>query len=222
MDFIFMLTNHDRTVADAAAVLEEVKDTGLTHVGFKDVGATPEQQRALTEAAHAAGMTVYLEVVSTSVESELASVSAGRAAGVDWILGGTNPEQALPLLAGSGVSYAPFPGRIVGHPSVLEGSIEEIAADTARLTALDGVSGVDLLAYRHQEVDPLELTAAVVAASAGPVIAAGSVVNQEQIAGLKRAGASAFTIGGAIFDGRLPGEGVAGQVRTALDWAERA
>lgn len=222
MDFIFMLTNHDRTVADASAVLEEVKDTGLTHVGFKDVGATPEEQRALTEAAHAAGMTVYLEVVSTSVESELASVSAGCAAGVDWILGGTNPEQALPLLAGSQVNYAPFPGRIVGHPSVLEGTIEEIAADAARLTSLDGVRGVDLLAYRHQEVDPLALTAAVVAASSGPVIAAGSVVSQDQIAGLKRAGASAFTIGGAIFDGRLPGEGIAGQVRTALDWADRA
>lgn len=222
MDFIFMLTNHDRTVDGALAVLEEVKQTGLTHVGFKDVGATPEQQRALAESAHAAGMTVYLEVVSTSVEAELASVAAGRAAGVDWILGGTNPELALPLLDGSGVSYAPFPGTIVGHPSLLEGSIEEIAADAARLTALAGVNGVDLLAYRHQGVDPLELTKAVVEASSGPVIAAGSVVTQEQIVGLKRAGAAAFTIGGAIFDHRLPGDGIAAQVRTALDWAEIA
>jgi NAD(P)H-dependent flavin oxidoreductase YrpB (nitropropane dioxygenase family) len=222
VDFIFMLTNHDRTVSDAFAVLEEVKATGLTHVGFKDVGATPEQQRALAESAHAAGMTVYLEVVSTSAQAELTSVEAGRAAGVDWILGGTNPELALPLLKDSGVSYAPFPGTIVGHPSVLEGSIEEIAAHAARLTALDGVTGVDLLAYRHQEVDPLELTKAVVASSAGPVIAAGSVVTREQIVGLKKAGASAFTIGGAIFDDRLPGDGVAAQVRTALDWARQA
>ena len=222
MDFIFMLTNHDRTVDGALAVLEEVKPTGLTHVGFKDVGATPEQQRALAESAHAAGMTVYLEVVSTSAAAELTSVAAGRAAGVDWILGGTNPELALPLLAGSGVKYAPFPGTIVGHPSALEGSIEEIAAQTAQLTANDGVSGVDLLAYRHQGVDPLELTRAVVAASSGPVIAAGSVVTREQIAGLKGAGAAAFTIGGAIFDNRLPGDGIAAQVRTALDWAEQA
>lgn len=222
MDFIFMLTNHDRTVDGALAVLEEVKPTGLTHVGFKDVGATPEQQRALAESAHAAGMTVYLEVVSTSPEAELASVSAGCAAGVDWILGGTNPELALPLLAGTGVNYAPFPGTIVGHPSVLTGSIEEIAAHAARLTALEGVTGVDLLAYRHQEVDPLELTRAVVEASAGPVIAAGSVVTRDQISGLKRAGASAFTIGGAIFDDKLPGDGIAAQVRTALDWADQA
>lgn len=221
MDFIFMLTNNDRTVDDALAVLQEVKSTGLTHVGFKDVGATPEQQRALADSAHEAGMTVYLEVVSTSLEAELASVAAGRAAGVDWILGGTNPEQALPILARSGTRYAPFPGRIVGHPSVLEGTVAEISADAARLTALDGVNGVDLLAYRHQSVDPLALTAAVVAASAGPVIAAGSVVTQDQVDGLKRAGAAAFTIGGAIFDGRLPGDGVAGQVKAALDWASR-
>ena len=222
MDFIFMLTHDDRTVEDALAVLEEVKPTGLAHVGFKDVGASPEQQRTLADSAHEAGMTVYLEVVSTSVEAELASVEAGRAAGVDWLLGGTNPDRALPVLAGSGIHYAPFPGRIVGHPSVLEGSIEEIAADAARLTSLEGVGGLDLLAYRHHGVDPLELTAAVVAASSGPVIAAGSVVTEHQIAGLGRAGAAAFTIGGAIFDGRLPGAGVAGQVRTALDWAEQA
>jgi hypothetical protein len=222
MDFIFMLTNHDRTVDDALAVLREVKTTGLTHVGFKDVGATPDQQKALTDSAHEAGMTVYLEVVSTSVESEVASVTAGRAAGVDWILGGTNPDQALPILVDTGIKYAPFPGRIVGHPSVLEGTINEITSDTTRLTALPGVSGVDLLAYRHHGVDPLELTSAVVAASAGPVIAAGSVVTQDQIVGLKHAGATAFTIGGAIFDGLLPGDGIAAQVQSALDWAERA
>lgn len=222
MDFIFMLTHNDETVADALPILEEVAATGLTHVGFKDVGATPEQQRILADTAHAAGLTVYLEVVSTSLEAELTSVAAGRAAGVDWILGGTNPDQALPLLAGSGISYAPFPGRIVGHPSVLEGTIEEIAEHARGLTATEGVSGVDLLAYRHHGVDPLELTKAVAEAAAGPVIAAGSVVTQEQITGLAKAGASAFTIGGAIFESRLPGETIADQVRTALRWAESA
>ena len=220
MDFIFMLTNNDRTVDDAMDVLEQVRSTGLTHVGFKDVGATPQQQKELAQAAHEAGMTVYLEVVSTSVEAELASVRAGVAAGVDWILGGTNPDQALEILKGSGVNYAPFPGRIVGHPSLLEGTIEEIAADAARLTSMDGVAGLDLLAYRHQDVDPLELTKAVVASSSGPVIAAGSVVTKEQIVGLAQAGAVAFTIGGAIFDGRVPGDTIADKVAVALDWAD--
>ncbi|HEX6657340.1 MAG TPA: hypothetical protein VF065_04615 [Ilumatobacter sp.] len=56
--------------------------------------------------------------------------------------------------------------------------------------------------------------AAVVKASAGPVIAAGSVVDAMQITTLASAGAWAFTIGGAIFEGRLPGgPDVAAQVR---------
>jgi hypothetical protein len=220
VDFIFMLTHNDATVPNAQEVLAELKQVGLTHVGFKDIGATPAQQRQLADLARAQGMTVYLEVVSTSVESELESVAAGRDAGVDWILGGTNPVQALGLLEGSQIKYAPFPGRIVGHPSVLEGSIAEIAADAARLTAMPGVTGLDLLAYRHREADPLEVTRAVVAAASGPVIAAGSVVSREQIAGLAKAGAKAFTIGGAIFDQTIPGDTISARVRTALDWAE--
>ena len=40
-EFIFMLTHNDRTVDNALEVLEQVKDTGLRHIGFKDVGATP-------------------------------------------------------------------------------------------------------------------------------------------------------------------------------------
>ena len=145
------------------------------------------------------------------------SVEAALAAGVDWILGGTNPDAVLPLLAGSGVRYCPFPGRVVGHPSVLEGTIEEIATSAAELTARPGVHGLDLLAYRHATADIAQLTRAVVESSAGPVIAAGSVTGFAQIQALARAGAWGFTIGGAIFEGRLPGApDVAAQVEAVL------
>jgi NAD(P)H-dependent flavin oxidoreductase YrpB (nitropropane dioxygenase family) len=150
-------------------------------------------------------------------EDEVRSVEAALAAGVDWILGGTNPDAVLPLLQGSDVKYCPFPGRVVGHPSVLEGSIEDIAASAADLTSRPGVHGLDLLAYRHATVDIAELTAAVVRASAGPVIAAGSVTSAGQIRTLAAAGAWGFTIGSAIFDGLLPGApDVAAQVREVL------
>jgi hypothetical protein len=222
-EFIFMLTHNDSTVVNALEVLEQVKSTGLRHIGFKDVGATPARQRELAEAAHAAGLTVYLEVVSVDKSDELASIDAAIAAGVDWILGGKFAAEAVERLAGTSIKLAPFPGRIVGHPSALEGTIEEIAAHAAELTSMPGVSGVDLLAYRHATVDPLELTAAVVKASKGPVIAAGSVVSEAQITGLAAAGAWGFTIGGAVFDGVLPGEkDVVSQVRTALAFAEGA
>lgn len=219
-EFIFMLTHNDRTVPNALDVIEQVKDSGLTHIGFKDVGATPEFQRRITQAARAAGMTVYLECVSTTLEDETATMHAAVAAGVDWVLGGTFVEESAAVLAGSGIHFAPFPGEIVGHPSELRGSIDDIAAHAARQTAIEGVRGVDILAYRHRTADIPTLIESVVAASDGPVIVAGSVTTQEQIAVIDRAGAWGFTIGGAIFDGALPGpKDVRSQVATALSYA---
>jgi hypothetical protein len=117
------------------------------------------------------------------------------------------------------VHYCPFPGRVVGHPSVLEGSIDEIADSAAALTATPGVFGLDLLAYRHATVDIAELTRRVVTSSRGPVIAAGSVVDDAR-SRLATAGAWGFTIGSAIFDGLFPGApDVAAQVRHVLEVA---
>jgi NAD(P)H-dependent flavin oxidoreductase YrpB (nitropropane dioxygenase family) len=208
-------------VPDAVDHIDQLAATDLRYLGFKDVGATPERQKEINEAAHAAGFTTMLEVVSVSREAEVASVEAAIAAGVDWVLGGTNPDVVVPLLRGTAIRYCPFPGRVVGHPSVLEGTVDEIAASAAALTATVGVYGVDLLAYRHAGADIAELTKAVVAASAGPVIAAGSVTSAEQIRTLAEAGAWGFTIGSAIFDGQLPGApDVAAQVREVLTIAE--
>ena len=220
IEFIFMLTHSDSTIADALDYVDTLADTGLHYLGFKDVGATPERQRQIAQAARDAGFETMLEVVSTTREDEINSVRAALAAGVDWILGGTQPDAVLPMLEGSTVRYCPFPGRIVGHPSVLEGEIDEIAASAATLSARPGVFGLDLLAYRHATADIEVLTREVVKASQGPVIAAGSVVSDEQIAVLAAAGAWGFTIGSAIFDGRFTGApDVAAQVRHVLDVA---
>jgi hypothetical protein len=217
IEFVFMLTRDDVTVADAPEVLAGLRDMGLRYVGFKDIGPPPEVLRDVTAAAHEAGMEVMLEVVSTSREDELRSVRAALDIGVDWVLGGTNAGDGAAVLAGSGVRYCPFPGTITGHPSVLSGAVEDIAADAARLTAIDGVHGVDLLAYRHATADVGALTRAVADAVDGPVIAAGSVATLDQIRVLEEAGAWGFTIGSAIFEQRLPGgPSVAGQVRAVL------
>lgn len=215
-----MLTHSDRTIEDALDYVDVLSETGLRYIGFKDVGATPERQRSIAQAARDAGFETMLEVVATSRDAEVASVRAALAAGVDWVLGGTNPDAVLPLLEGSSVRYCPFPGRVVGHPSVLEGSIEEIANSAATLTSMTGVFGLDLLAYRHATADIAELTRGVVASSLGPVIAAGSVVDDAQISTLASAGAWGFTIGSAIFDGLFPGgPDVTAQVRHVLEVA---
>jgi hypothetical protein len=220
-EFVFMLTHHDQTVARPLDVLGQVRDCGLRYVGFKDVGAEVPVLTEVCAAAHGFGMQVMLEVVSTSREDELASIAAACEIGVDWLLGGTHAHDGLAVLAQVAISkrplYCPFPGTVVGHPSVLLGEIAEIAASAAELTAIDGVHGLDLLAYRHPTADVAALTRAVVRAAAGPVIAAGSVASTEQIRVLSAAGAWGFTIGGAIFEGRLPGgPSVPAQVEAVL------
>jgi DhnA family fructose-bisphosphate aldolase class Ia len=219
IEFIFMLTKDDRTIVDAIEVLDSVSDVGLRYVGFKDVGAEPDRQREITKRAHDLGMEVMLEVVSTSVEAEANSVRSARAAEVDWVLGGTNPEVGVDILAGTDIRYCPFPGIVTGHPSVLSGSVEDIAASAGSLSGMKGVYGVDLLTYRHADADPEELTSAVVKSCEGPVIAAGAVVTRDQIELLDRAGAWGFTIGSAVFNGQMPGApSVAAQVQTVLGW----
>ncbi|HEX3615149.1 MAG TPA: hypothetical protein VHU61_01320 [Solirubrobacteraceae bacterium] len=223
IEFIFMLTHDDATIPEALDVLEQVKHSGLRYIGFKDIGQPVETLRQVTAGAHAAGLEVMLEVVSTSVQSELRSVSAAKQIGVDWVLGGTNSDQAAPLLHGTEIRYCPFPGTVVGHPSILEGEPAEIAAHAAAMTARDDVHGVDLLAYRHQGTDPVALTREVVAACRGPVIVAGSITSFEQIRAVAAAGAWGFTIGGAIFEGKLPGApSVPAQVAAVLDACSEA
>lgn len=215
--FVFMLTHGDRTVENAAEIVPTLADTGLRYIGFKDVGADLAQQRDVTSIAHEAGFEVMLEVVSTTKEAELSSLQSAAEAGVDWVLGGTHGADTAGLLP-DGVRYCPFPGRVVEHPSVLLGTIDEIAADAERLTSLDHVSGLDLLAYRHMTADTLDLIRAVVQRSSGPVIVAGSIASIDRALAVGEAGAWGYTIGSAIFDGLLPGApSVADQVRLVLE-----
>jgi hypothetical protein len=226
VEFIFMLTRDDRTVPDARRVYDGIRDSALRHVGFKDIGLPTAELAELAAAMRADGREVFLEVVSDRIEDEIRSVEASLEIGPDWLLGGTHPDEALSVLDRLGPPgtpgrprYCPFPGRVVGHPSVLEGTIAEIAGSARELTARDGVHGLDLLAYRWSGDVPA-LVHDVVAAASGPVIAAGSVDSAERIDALAGAGAWAFTIGGAVFDGRLPaGPSVREQVDCALELA---
>lgn len=209
-EFIFMLTHKDETVENALEVYDEVRDAGLSYVGFKDVGLPFDRLEALTREIQAGGHGVMLEVVSEREEDELRSARAALDLGVDYLLGGTHAGEVLRILEGSGIRYFPFPGRVVGHPSLLRGSIEEIGDSARRLAEMDGVHGLDLLAYRY-DGDVETLVRSVVAVVDVPVIAAGGVDDAEKIRTLSGAGVWGFTVGSAIFDGRFgdsPGEGV--------------
>jgi mannose-6-phosphate isomerase-like protein (cupin superfamily) len=153
------------------------------------------------------GATSYLEVVSLDKESEVISAQAAVRIGVDILLGGTRVDDVLPVLKDTGIQYYPFPGRIVGHPSVLEGSIEDIATSARDLASRDGVDGLDLLAYRSPLPNIPDLIAAVCEAAGKPVIVAGSIADRDRIDLVRQAGAAGFTIGTAALDNIYPSKG---------------
>jgi methylglyoxal synthase len=216
-DFILMLTADDRTIPDARARLAEALEGGVRHIGFKDVGLPLADLKGLADEIRAAGGRSYLEVVSLDAESELASARAAIDLDVDCLLGGTRAEEVTTLTRYHPLRYYPFPGRITGHPSVLEGPASDIVASARRLADLEHVHGLDLLAYRFAGEVP-DLMAQVCAAVDKPVIIAGSIDSEERVQTVARAGASGFTVGTAALAGAFPATepGFAGQVRAIL------
>lgn len=200
MDFIFMLTRNDETLADCLDVYDATRAVPMRHIGFKDVGAEFDTLRRLHDRMKDDGKTTYLEVVSTDRDSFLRSTEAGTKLGVDCLMGGTLVDEALSILKGTKTEYYPFPGVPVGHPTKLGGDAAKIAADTKAMIAA-GCAGVDLLAYRATEADPLDLVRAARGATEKPVVVAGSIDSPERIRAIREAGADLFTIGTAALDG---------------------
>jgi len=220
-DFIFMLTSQDRTVADAGERLKDVLAAGVTHVGFKDIGLPFDELSSLASAIKAAGATLYLEVVSLDEGSERRSAQAAVELGVDILMGGTRPNVVLPVIARKDIRYYPFPGKIVGHPSKLQGSIDTIVESARQLTAIDGVSGLDLLAYRFSG-DVEALMTRVCEAIEKPVVVAGSIDSPERMAAVVRSGAAGFTIGTAAFNGAFSGSpNLQMEIETEIDILDR-
>jgi hypothetical protein len=218
MDFVFMLTRSDQTVTDGLDVLDDIRDLGLRHIGFKDVGVEPAVLAALQRRIAEMGATSYMEVVSTSTEACLRSAQVARDIGVDRLLGGTQVDEVLGILAGSATQYLPFPGRPFDHPTKLGGSADDVERDCRRFQER-GCAGVDLLAYRATEADPIDLVRAARRGMSGTLLVAGGIGRAAQVRALKAAGADSFTVGSAAFDGSFsPHVGsLRSQLRAVLD-----
>ena len=214
-----MLTRNDATVENALDFVEIARPLGLKHIGFKDVGADSGLLRRLTAAIREAGASPWMEIVSTTREAELQAVELGRDLGVAMLMGGVHVEEALKILDGSATRYLPFAGAPSGHPTRLGGSALKVEAQ-CRAFARQGCAGVDILAYRATEAEPLDLVAACRRGllDQGAVVVAGSVNSAERIAAVRAAGADAFTIGTAAIDGSYaPGAGpLAAQLQAVL------
>jgi hypothetical protein len=152
-----------------------------------------------------AGKTTYLEVVSLSEEEGLRGAGIAVEAGFDVLMGTVFFDSILDYLKDKPIEYYPFPGHIFGHPSIMDGTIEEVVAH-ARFLESKGVPGMDLLSYRYIGDAPL-LLREVVKATHVPIVSAGSIDSYTRMAEVWQAGAWGFTIGSALFDKKFAPEG---------------
>jgi len=214
-EFILMLTRNDVTVANALDLLDEVLQTGVAHIGFKDVGLDPSAMQTVVDRIHEAGRQAHLEVVSLTESDELRSAEVALQLGVDFLIGGTRWRQVKQLLGDSKTQYFPYPGEIQGHPAVLLGSREQILTDV--LAMKEAIDGINLLAYRHVTIPGEEILQFIQGAAGVPVICAGSINSLDRVRTVSAEGTWAFTIGAAVLDGLIvPGETLSVQIEQTL------
>ena len=154
-------------------------------------------------------------------QDELRSAETAVRVRPDYLIGGTQVADVQRIIEGSGMRYFPYIGRIVDHPCLLRGSIEEICEDARRVEAM-GVDGINLLAYRY-DGDVPALVRAVSETTSLPLICAGSVDSTARIDELGRLGVWSFTVGTAALNGEfVAGGSLADQLTAILDAAEGA
>lgn len=204
-ELIVMLTHHDQTVRDALLLFERTKDYPIARWGFKDVGLSMEEMQPIVRTMKDSGKTTYLEVVSLSEEEGLEGARLAVDLGFDILMGTVFFPSIGDYLKDKPVHYYPFPGHVHSHPSILEGTIDEIVSHACELEEF-GVQGLDLLTYRYTG-EASSLLAQVVQSTSVPVISAGSIASFERINEVWASGAWGFTIGSAFFDRQFVPDG---------------
>jgi len=219
-ELIVMLTHHDQTVYNALELFERSKEYPITHWGFKDVGLPPKEMQTVVTAMQAAGKITFLEVVSLSEEEGLRGAQLAVELGFDVLMGTVFFPSIGEYLKDKSIRYFPFPGHVHSHPSILDGTIDEIVAHASELESY-GAHGLDLLTYRY-EGDAALLLKRVVEATNIPIVSAGSIASFERIKEVWHAGAWGFTIGSAFFEKKfIPNGSFEENVEAACNWLEK-
>ncbi len=218
-ELIVMLTYNDKTVENAYDLFNEMKDTPVTHWGFKDVGLPPDEMKKVVNSMNDAGKITYLEVVSLTEEEGLTGAKLAVDCGFDILMGTVFFDSINDYLKDKPVKYYPFPGHVHSHPSILDGTIEEIV-EHARDMEAKGVDGMDLLTYRYTGDAP-KLLQKVVEATGVPMVSAGSIDAYDRIAEVRDTGAWGFTIGTAFFEKKFIPDGTFQDNMMAVwDWLQ--
>lgn len=196
---IVMLTQNDITVENSLEVFDSCKDLPVEFWGFKNVGISPSDTRDLLDAMKKHNKVTFLEVVTYTEESCLENAKMAVEYGFDYLTGTRYFPSVAEYLKDKPIRYYPFVGDVGGSPVTLKGSKQDILGDCKRLEQ-DGVDGLDLVAYRYVDGDPVELAKAVVAAATTEVIIAGSISSEERIRIINEINPFAFTMGSALFE----------------------
>ena len=219
-ELIVMLTYNDKTVENALELFNQMKDTPVTHWGFKDVGLPPQKMKKVVDSMNAAGKTTYLEVVSLTEEEGLTGAKLAVECGFDILMGTVFFDSINDYLKDKPVKYYPFPGHVHSHPSILDGTIEEIIQHSCDMEA-KGVDGLDLLTYRYTGDAP-RLLQEVVKATGVPMVSAGSIDSYDRIAEVRDTGAWGFTIGTAFFEKKfIPDGSFQENMMAVWDWLQK-
>ena len=202
-----MLTYNDVTVKNALDLFEESKDLPVEFWGFKDIGLDKEQMKQLVSRMKAVGKTTFLEVVHYEENECLEAAKLALECGVDYLTGTIFYNSILKLVKDRDIKYFPFFGNIHGHPVILGGRIDEIVRHGKELEE-KGVDGLDLVAYRYEDVGKVEELARRCAEEISiPLISAGSINSWQRVEQTNAYGVWAFTIGSAFFDRKFVPEG---------------
>ncbi|MCL5073158.1 MAG: hypothetical protein M1308_20050 [Actinobacteria bacterium] len=203
---ILMFTQNDVTVPNAIEAFEEVKHLPVDYFGFKEIGLPPEKMKLLNDKIHAAGFQSFIEVVEYDEDKIMGPSKMAVDMGFDYLMG-TVYYPSIWKIIDKKINYFPFCGKIYERPSILDGTVEEIAADAKRIEAA-GANGFDLLAYRYIKPEKVnELVAAVRNAVRVPVVSAGSINSFARLQETIDQGVWGFTIGGAFFEKKFVPDG---------------
>jgi hypothetical protein len=200
-----MLTHQDKTVPDALDLFQRTKDYSVQHWGFKDVGLSPQVMQTVVTVMKDAGKVTFLEVVSLSEEEGLRGARLAVELGFDILMGTIFYPLISDYLQDKPVRYYPFPRHVHSHPSILDGTIDDIVAHACQLEFY-GAHGLDLLTYRFNGV-AAHLLKQVVEATKIPIVSAGSIASFARINEVWESGAWGFTIGSAFFDKKFVPDG---------------
>lgn len=197
-ELIVMLTKDDKTLKDAIALFESAKNSKANFWGFKEEGLEIKELEALSALIKSAGKTPVLEVVAYDEQSGLNGANIAISCGCEILLGTCFYKSILELCKEHKIAYFPYIGEIFSRPSILRGD-ETLMIKQASEYEKMGVSGVNLLAYRHESIDGSKLARNIASSVKTPLCVAGSIDSYEKLDEIKEISPRFFTIGTAFF-----------------------